>query len=130
MLIETAEKSGRILAIFQQSRYALYFQQIKKVIKSGVLGRIVQISIAFNGFSRRCDWQTLRRFYGGSLLNTGPHPLDQALHLLNTDKMPEVTCVMDRVNTCGDAEDFVKLLLHTPGKPLIGPGLTDSIQGK
>ena len=119
MLIETAEKSGKILAIFQQSRYAPYFQQIKKVISSGVLGRIVQISIAFNGFSRRWDWQTLRKFYGGSLLNTGPHPLDQALNLLNTDKMPEVTCIMDRVNTYGDAEDYVKLLLHTPGKPLI-----------
>jgi len=119
MLIETAEKSKKVLAIFQQSRYASYFLQIKKIIKSGVLGRIIQISIAFNGFSRRWDWQTLKKFYGGSLLNTGPHPLDQALNLLNTEKMPDVICVMDRVNTCGDAEDFVKLLLRVPGKPLI-----------
>lgn len=119
MLIETAEKSRKVLAIFQQSRYSPAFQQLKKIIKSGVLGRIIQINIAYNGFSRRWDWQTLQKYYGGSLLNTGPHPLDQALNFLNTDKMPKVTCIMDRVNTCGDAEDYVKLLLHVPEKPLI-----------
>lgn len=118
-LIETAEKSGKILAVFQQSRYSPAFQQIKRIIKSGVLGRPVQVSIAYNGFSRRWDWQTLQKYYGGSLLNTGPHPVDQALNLLNTDRMPKVTCIMDRVLTYGDAEDYVKLLLRVPGKPVI-----------
>jgi len=119
MLIETARKSGRVFAIFQQSRFAPYFQQIKKVIKSGVLGRIVQISVAFNGFSRRWDWQTLQGYNGGSLLNTGPHPLDQALNLMDTDVIPEVTCIMDRVNTYGDAEDYVKLILRAPDRPVV-----------
>ncbi len=119
MLIEAARKSGRVFAIYQQSRFAPYFQQIKKIIKSGVLGRIVQISIAFNGFSRRWDWQTLQEYNGGNLLNTGPHPLDQALNLMDTDVIPEVTCIMDRVNTYGDAEDYVKLILRAPDRPVI-----------
>jgi len=119
LLIAAAKKRGKVFAIYQQSRYAPYFQQVKKVIKSGVLGRIVQISIAFNGFGRRWDWQTLQEYNGGSLLNTGPHPLDQALNLLNADRTPQVTCIMDRVNTYGDAEDYVKLLLRAPGKPLV-----------
>jgi len=119
MLMRTAKKSGRVFAIYQQSRFAPYFQQVKKVIKSGVLGRIVQISIAFNGFSRRWDWQTLQEYNGGSLLNTGPHPLDQALNLMNTKVVPDVTCIMDRVNTYGDAEDYVKLILRAPDRPLI-----------
>ena len=84
MLIEASEKAGKVLAIFQQSRYAPYFRQVRKVIDSGVLGRIVQISIKFSDFSRRWDWQCLQKNYGGSLLNTGPHPLDQALQLLGT----------------------------------------------
>ncbi len=84
-----------------------------------MLGRIVQISIAYNGFHRRWDWQTLQEFYGGSLLNTGPHPLDQIIDLLDSDILPEVYCIMDRVNTYGDAEDYVKLVLHLPGKPVI-----------
>ncbi len=118
-LIAAAKKSGKVFAIYQQSRYAPYFRQVKKVINSGVLGRLVQISIAFNGFSRRWDWQTLQEYNGGSLLNTGPHPLDQALNLMNVDKTPQVTCIMDRVNTYGDAEDYVKLLLRAPGRPLV-----------
>ena len=117
-LIATAKKAKRVLAIFQQSRFAPYFVQIRKVINSGVLGRIVQISVNFNGFARRWDWQTLQSYNGGSLLNTGPHPLDQALALFGKG-MPEVRCYMDRANTYGNAEDHVKLILSGKGHPLI-----------
>ena len=119
MLIDAAEKSKRLLAIFQQSRFAPYFEQIKKVINSGVLGRIVQISSQWNGFSRRWDWQCIQANNGGSLLNTGPHPMDQLLRLLDVDGMPQVTCIMDRANTFGDAEDYVKVILRAPGRPVI-----------
>lgn len=118
-LLRASEESGRLLAIFQQSRYAPYFRQVRRVIGSGALGRIVQINLAFNGFQRRWDWQCLQEYNGGSLLNTGPHPLDQALQLLACEGMPEVFCHMDRVNTFGDAEDHVKLLLRAPGRPVI-----------
>lgn len=118
-LIATAKKVDRTLAIFQQSRFAPYFRQVQQVINSGVLGRIVQISISFNGHGRRWDWQTLTEFDGGNLMNTGPHPLDQALVLFGTDD-PEVWCRMDRTEgSCGTAENHVKLLLSGPGKPLI-----------
>jgi predicted dehydrogenase len=90
MLIETAKKSRKTLAVFQQSRYAPYFQQVKKVIASGVLGRIIQISSEWNGFSRRWDWQCVQEYNGGSLRNTGPHPVDQLLRLLDFNGMPEV----------------------------------------
>ncbi len=137
-LIATAGAAGRMLAIFQQSRYAPYFQKVREVIGSGVLGRVVQISIAFNGFGRRWDWQTLQEYNGGSLLNTGPHPLDQALRLLDAEGMPEVRCWMDRATTFGDAEDFVKLILAAPDRPIVDleisscdayPGFTYKVQG-
>ncbi|NLM77592.1 MAG: Gfo/Idh/MocA family oxidoreductase [Ruminococcaceae bacterium] len=118
-MIAAAEKNKRLLTIFQQSRFAPYFVKVREVIDSGVLGRIVQIGISFSGYARRWDWQCLQSFNGGSLLNTGPHPLDQALQLFGDDVEPQVTCFMDRVNTFGDAEDYVKLLLHGPGKPVI-----------
>lgn len=118
-LIAAAEKSGKLFSIFQQSRYAPHFMKIREVINSGVLGRIIQISIRYNGFQRRWDWQTLQEFNGGSLLNTGPHPLDHALQLFGTDVMPEIFCAMDRVNTYGDAEDYVKLILRGQDRPVI-----------
>lgn len=80
----------------------------------------MQISIAFNGYARRWDWQTCQDFNAGSLYNTGPHPVDQALNLLDYyEGTPEVLCRMDRANTFGDAEDYVKLILTAPGRPLI-----------
>lgn len=118
-LITKSAETGKLFAIFQQSRFAPYFQQILKVLDSGVLGRVVQIKIAFNGFGRRWDWQTLQEMSAGSLLNTGPHPMDQALRLFGFDRMPEVKCIMDRVNTFGDAEDHVKVLLTGKGRPTI-----------
>jgi predicted dehydrogenase len=118
-LIAAARRSRKVFAIFQQSRFAPYFQQVRKVIASGALGDVVQISIAFNGFSRRYDWQTLTEEMGGNLLNTGPHPLDQALQLFGAEAMPKVACFMRNAISCGDAEDHVLLILSGEGRPLI-----------
>jgi predicted dehydrogenase len=118
-LIATARKAGRLLAIYQQSRFAPYYRQLCEVIRSGVLGRIVLARVAFNGFGRRYDWQTLQAYNGGNLLNTGPHPMDQVLGLIGRDIMPRVWCQMDRLNTCGDAEDYCKIILSYPGRPTI-----------
>ena len=118
-LIALSRRVGKLFAIYQQSRFAPYYQKVCEVIDSGVLGRIVMVKIAFNGFSRRYDWQTLQCFNGGNLLNTGPHPMDQALGLIGRDIMPEVWCRMDRVNTYGDAEDFCKIMLSHKDRPII-----------
>ncbi|MDD3927206.1 MAG: Gfo/Idh/MocA family oxidoreductase [bacterium] len=120
MLIQKAEATGKLFAVFQQSRFAPYYLQVNKVIDSGLIGRIVMIKMAFNGFARRWDWQTLQEMDGGNLLNTGPHPLDQALHFIGRDAMPQVLCLMDRTdNTFGNAEDHVKLIMHRQGKPIV-----------
>ena len=118
-LVAAAEKNNVLLAIFQQSRYAPYFQEVKRIIQSGVLGEIIQITFENNSYQRRWDWQTVQDFNAGSLYNTGPHPVDQALHLLDYDGMPDVKCYMRSVNVYGDAEDYVKLIITAPDKPVI-----------
>ena len=137
-LINSAAESGKLLAIFQQSRYSPAFRQVREVIASGVLGELVQISISYNGFSRRYDWQTLTSEMGGNLLNTGPHPLDQALQLFGSEVMPHVTCFMRHTISYGNADDHVLLTLSGEGRPLIQleissccryPGNTYSIYG-
>lgn len=117
-LIDTAKKNNRMLAVFHNSRYASYFLKVQEIIKSKVLGDIIQISIDFSGFARRWDWQTLQSYNGGNLYNTGPHPLDQALQLFG-DGEPKVKAFMNRANTFGDAEDYVKVLLYGDNKPVI-----------
>ena len=118
-LIVAAKESGAMYAVFQQSRLALHFLKIMEIIESGVLGRIVEVKIRYNGYSRRWDWQTCQQFNGGNLLNNGPHPLDHALHIMNVEELPNVFCKMDRVNTFGDAEDYVKLILTAQNTPLV-----------
>ena len=118
-MIAAADKANRLLLPFQQSRNAPQFQKMLQVIDSGVLGRIVQVSISFSGFARRWDWQTLQEYRGGNLLNTGPHPMDQAMRLLDFNMPDQILGVMDRANTFGDAEDYVKILLRTKDKPVI-----------
>jgi predicted dehydrogenase len=60
----------------------------------------------------------VQAFNAGSLYNTGPHPVDQALQLAGFDGVPEVRAYMNRVNTWGDAEDYAKVIMHQPGKPV------------
>lgn len=138
-LAAAAKKSGKLLAIYQQSMYAPYFKKMQEVIRSGVLGRIVQISTQWNGFSRRWDWQTLTSYAGGNLLNTGPHPVAQALALFG-EGTPEVRCWMEstKEGTFGDAENHVKLILSGAGHPTIDieissccayPGATYTVYG-
>lgn len=118
-LIEASQKAGKILAVYQQSRYSPAFEKIREIIDSGSIGRVVQANVSYNNFARRWDWQTLQSKNGGNLLNTGPHPVDQALQFYGSGIMPKVTCIMDNANSFGDAEDYVKLILHGNGRPTV-----------
>jgi len=119
-LINTAEKNGAMLAVFHQSLFAPHHTGTKAVMESGKLGDIKQISICYNGFARRWDWQTLQMKMGGSVYNTGPHPIGMALDYLGFDRNAEVA--FSRLGlglTSGDAEDYAKIILTAPGKPVV-----------
>lgn len=120
-MIDAARKNNVMLTVFQQSHYSPAFKRVKELIHSGVFGEIKQVSVAFSWFTRRWDWQCSQRFCGGSLRNTGPHPMEQVLDLMNIDydKLPEVIVSrLGQANTFGDAEDYVKILLMHSGLPV------------
>ncbi len=119
-LIKTAKEKGVLLAPFMQSFYAPYYQKALDVIKSGVLGDVKQIDITYSGFCRRWDWQTLQKKLAGGIYNTGPHPIGLALGFLDFDPQTKVVFSrLDKTMTSGDADDYAKILLTAPGKPLI-----------
>ena len=118
--INAAKKNGVVLAVFQNSQRAPYYLHALKVMKEGVLGDVKQVSIRFNGFARRWDWQTLQKRVAGSAYNTGPHPIAMALGFLDFDENYRVAySKLDRALTSGDAEDYVKIILTAPGKPVV-----------
>lgn len=117
-MIDAAQRAERMLVPFQNRRYDPHFQKVRSIIQSGVLGRIVQIRMAWHMFNRRWDWQTLSEFGGGTLNNAGPHFLDQALQLFGPAE-PQVFCHLDSALTLGDTDDHVLMILRAPGAPLI-----------
>ena len=119
-LMKTAKEHNVLLAIFQQSFYAPFYDKMKEVLKSGVLGDIKQVSIRYNGLARRWDWQTLQCKLAGSVYNTGPHPIGIALDLLEYDDETRVVySKLDQALTSGDAEDYAKIILVAPCKPVM-----------
>ena len=119
-LEKTAKEHGVLLAVFQNTQKAPFYLDAIEKIKSGVLGDIKQISIRYNNLARRWDWQTLQKMVGGSAYNTGPHPIAMALGFLDFDENTKlVFSKLDTALTSGDAEDYVKLILTAPNKPVI-----------
>ena len=119
-LIKIAKDKGVTLAVFQQSFLAPFYEFAYDLMHSGKLGDVKQISIRYNGLARRWDWQTLQKKCAGSTYNTGPHPIGFALGFLDFD--PEARVVYSKLDTAltsGDADDYAKILITAPQKPLV-----------
>lgn len=119
-LMKTAKENGVVLAVFQQSFLAPFYMFAKEVVKSGKLGELLQVSIRYNGFARRWDWQTLQCELAGGLFNTGPHPIGLALDFLDfSDEARVAYSKLGNGLTSGDGDDYAKVVLTAPGKPVV-----------
>ena len=119
-LLRIARDCGVTLAVFQQTFFAPFYEFVYDTIKSGRLGEVKQISIRYNNFARRWDWQTLQKKCAGSTYNTGPHPIGMGLGFLDFDKHAQVVySKLDTALTSGDSDDYAKILIAAPDKPLI-----------
>lgn len=119
-LISIANERGVKLAVFQQSNLSPICTFAKEIIASGKLGDLQEISIKYNGFARRWDWQTLQKKAAGGLYNTGPHPVCLGLELIGFD--PDYSVVYSKLGrglTFGDSDDFAKIILGAQGKPVV-----------
>lgn len=118
-MIAVSKETGQLLTVNQNYRYHPDFLKIKEIVDSGVLGRIIQIRMTGNGFRRRWDWQTLKKYGGGDLNNKGAHTVDWAILFFN-DPDPEVFCHMETTPlSAGDAESHIKILIKPNDGPLI-----------
>lgn len=118
-LINIAKEKGVVLAVFQQTFLAPFYLFAKELAESGKLGDILQISLRYNNLSRRWDWQTLQKKCAGGLYNTGPHPVGMALGLMDFDENIRIEySKLATALTSGDGDDYAKIILSCPGKPL------------
>lgn len=104
-----AERSAGKLLVRHNRRFFGDFVQVKQMIDSGRLGKVFQINLRFSRFDLRNDWQTMKAWGGGIVLNAGPHFIDQCLAFLGW-KYESVWADFKRVTATGDAEDHAKIV--------------------
>ena len=110
-LREAAEASpGGTLYIRHNRRFDPDFVHVREIIASGILGDVYEIRLARHGYQRRDDWQTIKAFGGGQLLNWGPHIIDHALRFLESSVVSQYSD-LKLVTAVGDAEDHLKIVL-------------------
>ena len=104
-LFARAEKPGAPRFFPQQNRrFEAVFMELMKIIESGKLGNVFEVSIEERGYQRRDDWQTISEFGGGQLFNWGPHIVDQSLRLLGAPVREQYSHCVHAV-AGGDCED-------------------------
>ena len=120
-LIKEAKENNVVLQAFQQTFLAPFYQDALRIIKDKVIGDVTEINIRYNAFARRWDWQTLQKKMGGNAYNTGPHPIGMALGFLDFDENTRIAYskLAHTPMSSGDADDFCKIILEAPNKPLI-----------
>ncbi len=111
-VLAAAEESKRKLMVYQPRRLDKDCFQAGEIIKSGKLGKIHQLKRNVRGFARRNDWQALSCYAGGMLNNYGVHYIDQVCFALGNFEFNCEYCDLRCINTLGDAEDFVKVIMR------------------
>lgn len=110
LLVGLAGRLNRRLFVHHNFLFDNEFLFLREVIASGVLGDIFHMEVFWTGFTRRWDWQTLRKNGGGEIFNTCPHLITLLLPLLGGD-LEVKTSEARLVKNAGDVEDHVQMVL-------------------
>ena len=110
-LMESSNKEGKPrLFVRHNRRFEVAFNEVLKVIESGILGDVYEVGTTCRSFEFRDDWQTLNEFGGGLFRNWGPHLIDHCLNLLGAP-VADVYSEFKHVTAAGDCEDHVYIRL-------------------
>jgi len=115
-LIALSRRVNRVLTVFQNRRWDGDFLTVQKILREGVLGRLVDFEAhwdRYRNYIQEGTWKERADSGTGLLQNLGPHLIDQALVLFG---MPEaVTAHLRTVRTGGSVCDWFEIRLHYPG---------------
>jgi predicted dehydrogenase len=114
-LIGLAGRVRRVLTVFQNRRWDGDFLTVQKLLREGLLGRLVDYEAhwdRYRNFIQQGTWKEQTDSGTGLLQNLGPHLIDQALVLFG---LPEaVTAHLRVVRTGGSVTDWFHIRLHYP----------------
>lgn len=111
-LIELGRRpGGPRLYVRHNRRFERGFEMVNEIIDSGLLGTVFEIKLTRNGYQRRNDWQTLKEYGGGQILNWGPHIIDHSLCFCGGG-YEDMFSDLRHVTWAGDREDHVKIVFR------------------
>ncbi len=114
-LNELAITKNKILSVFQNRRWDSDFQTVQKVIKDGLLGKVLEAELHFDRFKDELSPKKHKETAGpgaGLLYDLGPHLIDQAICLFG---MPEAVFADIRtLRAHSQVDDYIDLLLYYP----------------
>jgi scyllo-inositol 2-dehydrogenase (NADP+) len=112
-LVEIAEKSRRLLTVYQNRRYDGDFQAIRQLVEAGTLGHIVRFETTYDRFRpllKPGAWRETTQPGSGILFDIAPHLIDHALMLFG---LPEaVTADVRTEREHALADDAFDITLH------------------
>lgn len=130
-ICEASESAGVLCSVFHNRRWDADFLRVKAIVESGFVGQVLRVenrlfeaepATRFGAAEFNQSWRVTAALGGGSMLDWGPHLLDQVLTLLS-DAGPvvsvnaEVRCVRH-----GDADDhfMIDLRFESGAAALVG----------
>jgi scyllo-inositol 2-dehydrogenase (NADP+) len=115
-LIALAAAKGKKLSSYQSRRFDSDYRTIKKVVDSGVLGKIVEAEFHYDRFTPALSPKLHKETPGpgrGLLYDLGAHLIDQALQLFGDPEavFADIFIIRDE----SKVDDYMELLLFYPG---------------
>ena len=124
-----SQPAGPRVFVRHNRRFEEGFNKINEIIDSGILGNVYEVRLARNGYQRRNDWQAIKEFGGGQLLNWGPHIIDHSLQFCGGD-YEQLFADIKRVTAVGDAEDHLKLVFKGVNGRLVDMEISGGVSQK
>lgn len=112
-----AKDRGLKLAVFQNRRWDSDFKTVKKVVKSGVLGEIVEVTFSYEAYLPKLNTKAHLEEpspAAGLIRDRGPHMIDQALFLFGYPKAIFADLAIMRTNS--KVNDYFELILYYEDK--------------
>ena len=118
-MIAAASENDKRIFVYQPHRLTPLTATVQSLLQSGKLGPLFSIKRSVFRYTRRNDWQSLKKHSGGMLNNYGAHYIDQLLYLAGHPEIVEVRCHLWAAATRGDADDVVRVWMKTADNVLL-----------
>jgi scyllo-inositol 2-dehydrogenase (NADP+) len=115
-LIDLAKQTGKKLSSYQSRRFDSDFRTVRRIVESGVLGKIVEAEIHYDRFTPTLSPKVHKETPGpgtGLLYDLGAHLIDQALQLFGDPEAVFADLFIIRDNS--KVDDYMEVLLYYPG---------------